>query len=402
MERYRRRGDHESFISYMDEVFEGMVAYLDQCKYRKYKITKPYQYLNDILQEPEVRNMFMKKSDMKELLLEAKDLYVSDPYQRTHCNLLDSYSLDTIEDVDGFCQRLFEGDAVLDLDKLKTDMERAKARIAKELHLIERRGGLTPEELADKIMDGIVNGALGIRYAEIAPYSHGYEVTFGGNGHVGSTWEFDNRWECYTDFFQIGQMIAAKIEADAQSDRVFGADCKKLDIHKMLKAIEQMEQNKLKEFTPEAETDFTRNTYLRTVASVMDVHAGKGLDGIVQHHYHGDYSTMTPVRQNSMVEMLVCLKGFCLDCLPSLDCSAENKRNIMEYLKRKGLDITTPEKLNDWIHKNPDKCALPHNRLRGKDLDSLLTSVKKEQEQEGKRPSLDQNLKKNSYMDYFK
>jgi len=63
------------------------------------------------------------------------------------------------------------------------------------------------------------------------------------------------------------------------------------------------------------------------------------------------------------VRALVALKGFCLDCVHKLP-SRPLVQFVIDYLKDHGTDISTPEKLDAWIRKNPDKCALPENRAR--------------------------------------
>ena len=392
LRRYQARGDNQSFLAYMEEEFEWAITSFDTWPYRKEKLTKENQYLSDVLEQyrekmGERKNMFMTKKEIVELLNQGKELLNSESYQKTNCDILAGYQLNEIGDFEKLAQELFDGTHELYnrnvFDELKTDMERAKFMIARELALLEKRGGLTHQELADKIMQGIVNGALGIRYAEIAPYSHGYEVTFGGDGPAGSTYNFTNRWECYCDFFGIGQTIAGKIENERQDGPVFGKKCEELHIEEMLEAIDKREEERIQSFTPEQDTDFERakNSYTypyrSSVATVMDVHAGKGLDGIALHHYHGDWSSITPVKQNSMVEMLVCLNGFCLDQLHQLDVpEEEHKEKIVEYLKAHGTDVSTPEKLEAWVKANPEKCALPENRDRKVGLNEKITEAK--------------------------
>ena len=246
-------------------------------------------------------------------------------------------------------------------------------------------GGLTREELEEKIMEGIVNGALGIEYGQIAPYSYGYEVTFGIDTPSGSTHGFSNRWECYVDLFDVPKKIVDKINEGSQDNVVFGAKCQPLDIELMLQKIEEAENHKLTKFTPFKDTDFQIATspnhypYRNSVASVMDVHNGKGLDGIVQHKFHGTYSTMTPAKQNSLVETLVCMKGFCLDGIHNLDVGRGEQDKIIQYLKQHGTDISTPGKLDEWIKNNPDKCAYEQNRMKtiiqNKSVEEMMKSA---------------------------
>ncbi len=371
LDRYIARGDNDSYIEYMDECFEDIIDCLEKSPYRKLVISEPDVYLQDLINGGHIMNRFMTKQELTKLLGESIDLGIYTPPDV----FKDRSSTD-------LSQLVFEGELSVDIESLKRDLELKKEFLEKERITTERRGGLSRDELADRIMQGIVNGALGIRYAEIAPYSHGYEVTFGDCELPGSTRNFTNRWECYGgDLFSVPYSVADAISLDRQNNEVFGASCGPVDIHKILKRIDEMESRKISSFTPEAETDFQRAVnsytypYRSSVATVMDVHAGKGLDGIVQHHYHGTYSTMTPVKQNSLVEALVCLKGFCLDCITTLDVGIEDSFNIVQYLKKHGTDISTPEKLEEWIKSNPDKCALSSNRSKKVPLNNVIESA---------------------------
>ena len=138
-----------------------------------------------------------------------------------------------------------------------------------------------------------------------------------------------------------------------------------------------MEKLRITSFTPENASTLQRSRmpYERgSVATVKDVHNGNGLDGIAQHHFHGDYGTITTSAQNDLVETLVYMNGFCLDHLPNNFCG-EHRDFIIGYLQRHGTDITTPEKLDTWVKNNPDKCALPANRARSKPLDSQISGA---------------------------
>lgn len=271
-----------------------------------------------------------------------------------------------IHDAYDLAEDVMNGKYKVNIDNLLDVCKQRELQI-EEMKLADRRGGLSREELADKIMQGIVNGALGIEYDQIAPYSHGYEVTFGGKGPIGSTRDFKNRWEIYgCDFFAVPARIVEMIENEKQDSRVFGKDVRLLNIREMLDAIDVMEANKIQGFVPEKDAPWERSNYpyrLGHVATVMDVHAGIGLDGIIQHHYHGTYSTMTPVKQNTLVETLVCMKGFCLDCIDMLDVGPDGRQKVIDYLKKHGTDISTPEKMRAWIRKYPEHCGREQNRV---------------------------------------
>lgn len=373
MERYVSRGDSVSFVSYMISEAPRMIEYINRSDFKKYQVFTVNTYLNDLFERNDFKMKLMVWSELAEHLQRAKDLNVlrlAEDGKTLVCDIENLGDASIYEIAAGtLADDIFKGKYTLDIDQMLQVCDAREAEIEKERVALERRGGLSREELEDKIMQGIVNGAFGIEYAEIAPYSHGYEVTYGGDGPVGSTRDFKNRWECYCGFFDIPGKIADMIENERQSGRVFGSSAQPLDIKELLSAIDETEGKQIKKFVPEKETDFERwgsRGYgsRGSIASVMDVHAGKGLDGIVQHHYHGDYSSMTPTSQNSLVETLVFMKGFCLDCLNYLDIGIDGRQKVVEYLKKHGTDISTPEKLQEWIIANPEKCGKEGNRVR--------------------------------------
>lgn len=361
LRRYRDRGDNDSFISYMDESFADMIHAIESYPCRKLRITDEHTYLTDILKGDFLMNEFMTKRDLCALLNEGirYDLLgpeVTGDYARA-------------EDI---AQAIFEGKVELDFGDLRKKVEACEKAAEAERVATARRGGMTREELADKLMQGIVNGALDIRHGQIAPYSYGYEVTFGDRRN------FTNRWECYCKLEEVPVKLVSFIEANSQSSEVFGQKADKpIDIEGIIEAIDKTERFRITGFTPESESTLRRSRmpYERgSVATVKDVHKGNGLDGIVQHHYHGDYGTMTTSAQNDLVETLVYMNGFCLDHLPN-NFLGEHCDFIIGYLQRHGTDITTPEKLDTWVKNNPDKCALPANRTRSKPLDSQISGA---------------------------
>ena len=302
-----------------------------------------------------------------------------------------------VHDAYDLADAVMNGKYEVDIDHLLAVCKQREEQL-KEMRLSEYRGGLSREDLSDKLMQGIVNGALLIRYGQIAPYTHGYAVTFGGNGIPGSTYKFKNRWECYNcDFFGVPAKIVSMIEAGRQDGEVFGKDAEALDIREVLQAIDEMEAKKITSFTPEKETNFerwgTRYPGSRgSIASTQDVHAGKGLDGIVQHHYHGDYSSMTPARQNDLVETLVFMKGFCLDCLGNLSGGRDAQQKVMNYLAKHGIDVSTPERLQAWTQQNPEKCGLQKNRALAEISGKRAGLEEQIREAEAKRKEDDQDL----------
>lgn len=361
LQRYQDRGDSNSFISYMDESFADMIHAIESYPCRKLRITDVFTHLTDILKGDFLMNEFMTKQDLTALLNRAIRYDLLGP------EVTDSY--DRAEDI---AQAVFEDDVELDFGDLRKRVEACEKVAETERVATARRGGLTRDELADKLLQGIVNGALDIHHGQIAPYSYGYEVT------VGERRNFINRWECYCKLEEVPAKLVSFIEANGQSSEVFGkkADTP-IDIEGIIEVIDKMEKFRITSFTPESESTLKRSRmpYERgSVASVSDVHKGNGLDGIVQHHFCGDYSTITTSAQNDLVETLVYMNGFCLDHLPN-NFRGEHRDFITGYLQRHGIDITTPEKLDAWVKNNPDKCALPANRTRSKPLDRAISDA---------------------------
>lgn len=361
LQRYWDRGDNVSFITYMNENFADMIHAIEAYPCRKLRIADEHTYLTDILKGDFLMNEFMTKRDLCALLNEGVRYDLLGP------EVTGDYA--RVEDI---AQAIFEGKVELDFGDLRKKVEACEKAAESERVATARRGGLTREELADKLMQGIVNGALDIRHGQIAPYSYGYEVTFGDRRN------FTNRWECYCKLEEVPVKLVSFIEANSQSSEVFGQKADKpIDIEGIIEAIDKTERFRITGFTPESKSTLRRSCmpYERgSVATVKDVHRGNGLDGIVQHHYHGDYGTMTTSAQNDLVETLVYMNGFCLDHLPNNFCG-EHLDFIIGYLQRHGTDITTPEKLSAWVKNNPDKCALPANRARSKPLDSQISGA---------------------------
>lgn len=362
LRRYRDRGDNDSFISYMDESFADMIHAIESYPCRKLRITDEHTYLTDILKGDFLMNEFMTKQNLCALLNEGIRYDLLGP------EVTGDY--DRVEDI---AQAIFEGEVELDFGDLRKKVEACEKAAEAERVATARRGGLTREELADKLMQGIVNGALDIRHGQIAPYSYGYEVT------VGDRSNFTNRWECYCKLEEVPAKLVSLIESNSQDSVTFGQKADKpIDIEGIIQTIDGMERFRITGFTPESGSTLRRGRmpYERgSVATVKDVHRGNGLDGIVQHHYHGDYGTITTGAQNDLVETLVYMNGFCLDQLPKSGFRGEHRDFITGYLLHHGTDITTPEKLSAWVKNNPDKCALPANRARSKPLDSQISGA---------------------------
>lgn len=360
LDRYRQRKDHPSFVQHMEESFEDVVAAVKRAPFRKYEVKESYLYLQHLLEEGGIlMRQFITKKELTELLDESIRLGVYTPnpghMQNTPSEL---------------AQLMFDGEVDLDLDQLRKTLSAKRADMEKDRMYQQRRGGLTHEELRDKIMQGLTNGALRITHGEISPYSYGYQVNY-----PNSKTKYTNRWECYCPLSQVAETITRHIEQGRQDKQVFSSNTlQPLDIHALLRSIEEKEQCRLEAFTPESQTNLVRRSrYDGHVATLEDVHSGQALDGIILGHFHGDYSSITTSKQNELLETLVALKGFCLDCLPRL--STDYRDLVISHLQKQNIDISTPDKLQAWINANPDKCGLAVNRARKPSLDSTMQSA---------------------------
>lgn len=362
LQRYSDRGDNETFLRHMEEFFDDMVSYIRQNPFRKYEITESGVYLNNLINGGNLMGQFITKAELTTLFHDCRELGVFTPPE----------PYGTLSTSAELAQLCFEGAFEADIPKLQVALKEKKADIAKEQLFSLRRGGLSREELKDKILDGIVNGALHIHHGQIAPYSYGFEVRF--TDEEGKT---DHRWGCYCKFEEVADTVVQKIEA-GQLDKVplfANTDLKPVNIHKLLSAIEEKENNKLLSFTEATKLNMEpRGYYSGHVASLNDVHGGRGLDGIILGKFHGDYSSMTTCSQGDMLQALVAMKGFCLDAIGYIP-SRPLTNFVLTYLKTRGTDITTYENLQAWITANPDKCALPENRNRKPSLNRQIQSA---------------------------
>lgn len=338
LRRYTLRGDNQTYIHYMETAFEEMTAAVQNSPYRKYEVSSPSVYLQNLIERGVIMEQFITKKELAALLSECVQVGV---YTQEGPAIGKT--------PDELAQMLFDGELSLDIAALKHDLADKKANLEEERLLDERRGGLSHGELNGKIMEGIVDGALNIHHDEVAPYSFGYEVSFRS-----ADAKTAYHWTCFCSLPNVAEQITRQIENAAP----------KVDISVLLAGIARAERNKITSFVPEAGSGLERRgQYTGHVASVRDVHRGIALDGIILGHFQGDYSSITTRTENDTVRAMVALKGFCLDCVHKLP-SRPLTEFVISYLKDHGTDISTPEKLNAWIKENPDKCALPENRER--------------------------------------
>lgn len=338
LQRYAQRGDGGSYLRYMETAFDQVIDAVRDSPYRKYEITDPHIYLQNLIERGTIMDQLITKAELTDLLGECIQMGVYTPEGPADGKAPDELA-----------QMLFEGHFSLDVASLRTKLADTREKLEQERALSVRRGGLSHEELSGKIMEGIVNGAFNIRHCEAAPYSYGYEVDFRSSKEGAG-----RHWTCFCALPKVAEEITCKIERAVPP----------VDIFAILAEIELAEQNKITSFVLERDSGLEpRDRYTGHVANARDVHRGIALDGIILGHFQGDYSSITTGTQNDTVRTLVALKGFCLDCVHKLP-SRPLYEFVVSYLKDHGTDISTPEKLSAWIRKNPDKCALPENRER--------------------------------------
>ena len=202
LKRYQTRGDHPSFLQHMEESFEDMVDTLSHAPYRRLMLTDPKATLQSLLDGGILMSQFITKQELTTLLEESirYGVYTPDPVHAEKAP-------------DALAQLIFEGEIDLDLPALRQDHAKAKAQEQQLQLQAARRGGLTHEELLDRIQEGIINGTFFIEHGQIAPYQYGYEVLYPND-----RFSYTNRWECYhCSLSQVAEQVTSMIENDRQS-----------------------------------------------------------------------------------------------------------------------------------------------------------------------------------------
>lgn len=147
LQRYRDRGDNDTFISYMDECFEEMVNYFDSlsCKF-KIKVKDSNKYLVDIMEES--RMEFMSKTAVVAIISEAVKYGL---FKKSN-----DMSIEKTAD------EIFEGNIVVDFDDLKSKIDACYKKEALEkkyadnlkictLTALENEKNITSYEYSDRL-----------------------------------------------------------------------------------------------------------------------------------------------------------------------------------------------------------------------------------------------------------
>lgn len=71
LRRYVSRGDNETYVHYMETAFDEIIAAVKNSPYRKYEITDPHIYLQNLIERGTLMEQFITKKELSELLTEC-------------------------------------------------------------------------------------------------------------------------------------------------------------------------------------------------------------------------------------------------------------------------------------------------------------------------------------------
>lgn len=116
LERYRKRGDHPSFVQFMKEEFDGMIHTLTALPYPKYVSNEKNKYLSDVFKGGKI-NMepFLIKKDLSNLIERAREF---DIQGYGFFSDYESFSGDEI------AQQIFEGEIKLSIEELQEKVQK--------------------------------------------------------------------------------------------------------------------------------------------------------------------------------------------------------------------------------------------------------------------------------------
>lgn len=116
IDRYKQRGDNSSFVTFMNEEYEGILKSLSFTPYPRYIVTRSNAYLSDLLKQGGKIDMssFMTKKEIVKLMDDTKRLNIETIRELEHM------------ESEEIAQRLFEGELDLDIEKLQKDTRKAQ------------------------------------------------------------------------------------------------------------------------------------------------------------------------------------------------------------------------------------------------------------------------------------
>lgn len=456
LRRYQERGDHASFIQYMDEAFDDMLATINQLPFKKHQLDNKKRFIKDIIEEDiyigkkvrEVRSMagFVTRKELIEVLEQANKFHV--------------YTIQEGTSAAEIAQSIFEGDIVINFDKMKIDIEQAKKTYGKEyigyyslisdkeiktVSVEQRRDavwvltqydekesqyygfklvdeedrfqnllnegyvktneykklgttvlndldGYSREEAEDIVMDAIAMGVIEVRHGQILPYHYGFEV------------KYNNAWyKVDKKPFEIPNELVKRIMVNKEEGHPFESRIYRyadISIQELKEAVEDKQMCSYGPFTPYKETkEYARkqaNSYERgLIASYKDLDNKYALDGIIEGRCGGDYSSMTTNGQNDWMRACVALRGYNLDYLVN-NSQMPYREEILDYYASRGLDLRKPEVVTEWIKNNREKCFYEENRVRPA-LETTIQETKEKQNYMNEEKTVEVQIKGNRY-----
>lgn len=419
LQRYRNRGDHESFISYMSEMFDQIIDEIERLPYKKYCIKQENIYISDILNEKGdvLMTEFMTKSNLVTLIEDSKKLNVFPK----------SIYESSVPDANEVAMDLFNEKIEIDLKQLQEDVEVAKRTYGKEylgfyaqqkdndvsvikvaqykdaiwvvekyveeenrnygfplyekeekfkqmlqdgyqktteyhqvghIHLNDLEG-YSSEEAQDIIMDAIAAGVIVARHGQIYPYTYGYELVYK-----------DMHFKPGGNLFEMSENVVKNMRNNVVEKEVFGPRryaYSDLSLNQLKKETEEKIKIQPKNIIPDNQTEYYRHRMSKPhwerghIATMQDLDEAKSVNAIIAGLYGGNYSSMTTNGQNELMRVLVALRGDCLDYLHEVK-EFPYRGEIIDFYKKKGIDIETEKGINDWIKANPGRCAFEKNR----------------------------------------
>ena len=187
------------------------------------------------------------------------------------------------------------------------------------------------------LLDAIVIGVARINYSQYAPYTHGYCVTFGNGNGKRETIITKEDFYSKTELIKMYDILTQSGFTDNDFETI-----EKLTNDAWNNLPTSYDPNK---FTPSKE--YLHGNY------IANGYETDGFSNIIHHRCHGTYSSYTPANQNTLAELLIAMKGFCIDAY-------NFKNDELEYivaamLKRHGIDGDIYDK-EDWAKRNPTRC----------------------------------------------
>lgn len=117
LRRYMLRGDSDDYIRCMETAFDEIVVAIRDSPYRRYEITEPHIYLQNLIEKGKIMEQFITRKELSELLGECMQAGVYTPEGPASGKTPDELA-----------QMLFDGRLTLDLAGLRNDLAGKRRR----------------------------------------------------------------------------------------------------------------------------------------------------------------------------------------------------------------------------------------------------------------------------------